>query len=529
MSAPASTQETSSKEINSDFATRKTELKQMTDTASNNKHSKKILYNTLAVYIKIIFNSIITLIATRIVLDCLGANDFGLYNLLAGVILLLSFMNGSLMISTQRYLSVAIGEGKKDKLVSIFNASMTIHLLLALCVLSVLLLMQPILINEILNIPDELKTTAHIVYDIMVVSSAITLLQVPYSAEMNAHQDIYYWAFTEAINCFLRFLSAVALFYIDSNKLEWYSILVLLSLIISALIKLVWCRKKYNETELFLSEMKNKVLIKEMFGFVGWNTLGSSAVLVRNQGVAVILNMFFGTIVNAAYGIANQVNGLVMTLASTITTVFAPSIMQAHGAGDDEKMMKIATMSSKLSFFISSITAIPLIVYMQEILELWLKEIPEYTVEFCTLMIMSFIILQLTAGVNRAIYAVGKIKNYQILITLVMYLIIPVGYLLLKLNFDIMSIFCVILIAQLVILAIEIIYIKVLVPFNISNYVSFIIKSMVLFIIVVVAMEEISVYSKLLNIFMGILYVVAYYYIIFNKEERNIIYQKIKK
>lgn len=363
----------------------------------------------------------------------------------------------------------------------------------------------------------------------MVVSSAITLLQVPYSAEMNAHQDIYYWAFTEAINCFLRFLSAVALFYIDSNKLEWYSILVLLSLIISALIKLVWCRKKYNETELFLSEMKNKVLIKEMFGFVGWNTLGSSAVLVRNQGVAVILNMFFGTIVNAAYGIANQVNGLVMTLASTITTVFAPSIMQAHGAGDDEKMMKIATMSSKLSFFISSITAIPLIVYMQEILELWLKEIPEYTVEFCTLMIMSFIILQLTAGVNRAIYAVGKIKNYQILITLVMYLIIPVGYLLLKLNFDIMSIFCVILIAQLVILAIEIIYIKVLVPFNISNYVSFIIKSMVLFIIVVVAMEEISVYSKLLNIFMGILYVVAYYYIIFNKEERNIIYQKIKK
>ena len=333
-------------------------------------HSKKILLNTVAVYIKIIINTIITLISTRIVLQCLGVNDFGLYNLISGVIVLLSFLNGALMVSTQRYLSIAIGEKNLVKLESYFNASVSIHIITAIVLVILLLVLQPLLINVILNIPKDSVNTAHIIYDIMIASSALTLLQVPYSATMNAHEDIYVWAITEAVNCILRFGAAVLLIYIDSNKLEIYTMLVFCALIISIGFKYMWCRIKYSETKLEIHKMKNKTQIKEMLGFVGWNTFGSLAVLVRNQGVAILLNVFFGTVINAAYGIANQVNGLVMTLASTITTVFSPTIIQARGAGDNEKMIRIAILSSKLSFLISSVTALPLLLLMPQILNI---------------------------------------------------------------------------------------------------------------------------------------------------------------
>ena len=538
MSAPASTQETSSKEINLDSATRKTELKQMTETASNNKHSKKILYNTLAVYIKIIFNSIITLIATRIVLDCLGVNDFGLYNLLAGVIVLLSFMNGSLSFSTQRYLSIAIGEGRQDKLKSIFNSSMVIHAILALCVIMLLLLFQPILINKGLNIPQESIYTAHVVYDIMIATSVCTLLQVPYSAVMTAHEDIYYWAITEALNCFLRFISAVVLIFISSNKLEWYTGLVLVSLVISALAKYIWCRRKYEETKLVLSEMKNKALIKEMLGFVGWNTLGSSAFLIRNQGVAVLLNMFFGTIVNAAYGIANQVNGLVMTLASTITTVFAPSITQAHGAGEDMRMMNIAILSSKLSFFISSVTAIPLLVFMPEILELWLKDVPENSVSFCRLMICTFILMQLTAGLNRVVYAIGKVKWFQIFYTIILTLILPIGYLLFKIGMSVHSIFYVMLLAQVGIMLLEILYVYKFIKFELKKFMLYSISlSMILFCAILacskILIGELSIDSGISEIIFGvvicIMYMLAYISLILSKTENTKLKELLKR
>ena len=538
MSAPASTQETSSKEINSDFATRKTELKQMTDTASNNKHSKKILYNTLAVYIKIIFNSIITLIATRIVLDCLGVNDFGLYNLLAGVIVLLSFMNSSLMLSTQRYLSIAVGEGRQDKLKSIFNSSMVIHAILALCIIMLLLLLQPILINKVLNIPSESIYTAHVVYDIMAVTSVCTLLQVPYSAAMNAHEDIYYWAITEALNCFLRFLSAVVLIFISSNKLEWYTGLVLISLVISALTKYIWCKRKYEETKLILSEMKNKALIKEMFGFVGWNTLGASAYLVRTQGVAILLNMFFGTIVNAAYGIATQVNGLVLTLSSTITSVFTPQITQAHGSNDDNKMIRISILSSKLAFLISSLTAIPLLVFMPEILELWLKDVPENSVVFCRLMIIVFIIMQLTSGLNRVIYAIGKVKWYQILYSFILVLILPIGYVLFRFGISVYSIFYVMIISQVLIMVLEIFYVHKYVKFEIKDVVFYLIILALLSFLIVLSCSYICVnviyiegfFSYILFVVLSCsVYLLLYLLLVFKREELLILLELIKR
>lgn len=499
-------------------------------------HSKKILLNTIAVYIKIITNTVITLISTRIVLKCLGVNDFGLYNLISGVVVLLSFLNGALMVSTQRYLSIAIGEKNRDKLSLYFNASLSIHAILAISLILVLFLLQPLLINYVLNIPEESNATAHIIYDIMVVSSALTLLQVPYSAAMNAHEDIYVWAITEALNCLLRLGAAVVLLFVSSYKLELYTALVFVALMISTGMKFVWCRTKYFETKLDILKMKNKNMIKEMFGFVGWNTLGSSAVLVRNQGVAILLNVFYGTVINAAYGIANQVNGLVMTLASTITTVFSPSIMQARGAGDNEKMIRVAILSSKISFLISSVTALPLLILMTEILHIWLGEVPQHTVEFCSLSLYVFMIMQLTAGLNRVIYAVGKIKWYQIAISLILFSIIPVGYVLFKMGFAVETIFYVMIVGQMLTLIANMYYSYKCVKFNVMKFsIQSVLLPMSIFMVIVESRSfvmnsiELDILKQLiLVLILSFLYVLIYIYSVFDKGERNQLFRIIK-
>lgn len=496
----------------------------------------RILLNTVAVYIKIIINTVITLISTRIVLQCLGVNDFGLYNLISGVVVLLSFLNGALMVSTQRYLSIAIGEKNNDKLSLYFNASLSIHAILAISLILVLFLLQPLLINYVLNIPEESNATAHIIYDIMVVSSALTLLQVPYSAAMNAHEDIYVWAITEALNCLLRLGAAVVLLFVSSYKLEIYTALVFVALMISAGIKFVWCRTKYFETKLDILKMKNKAMIKEMFGFVGWNTLGSSAVLVRNQGVAILLNMFYGTIINAAYGIANQVNGLVMTLASTITTVFSPSIMQARGAGDNEKMIRVAILSSKISFLISSVTALPLLILMSQILHIWLGEVPQHTIEFCSLSLYVFMIMQLTAGLNRVIYAVGKIKWYQISISLILFSIIPVGYILFKMGFAVETIFYVMIIGQVLTLIANIYYSYKYVKYKVLKFsLQSVLLPFAIFLVLeecasgYISMIEINTLNQIIVVVISMMvYVLAYIFSVFDIKERKQLFRIIK-
>lgn len=496
----------------------------------------RILLNTIAVYIKIIINTVITLISTRIVLQCLGVNDFGLYNLISGVVVLLSFLNGALMVSTQRYLSIAIGEKNNDKLSLYFNASLSIHAILAISLILVLFLLQPLLINYVLNIPEESNATAHIIYEIMVVSSALTLLQVPYSAAMNAHEDIYVWAITEALNCLLRLGAAVVLLFISSYKLEIYTALVFVALMISAGIKFVWCRTKYFETKLDILKMKNRAMIKEMFGFVGWNTLGSSAVLVRNQGVAILLNMFYGTIINAAYGIANQVNGLVMTLASTITTVFSPSIMQARGAGDNEKMIRVAILSSKISFLISSVTALPLLILMSQILHIWLGEVPQHTIEFCSLSLYVFMIMQLTAGLNRVIYAVGKIKWYQISISLILFSIIPVGYILFKMGFAVETIFYVMIVGQVFTLIANMYYSYKYVKYNIIKFsLQSVLLPFAIFLVLekcasgYISMIEINTLNQIIIVVISMMvYVLAYIFSVFDIKERKQLFRIIK-
>lgn len=498
--------------------------------------SHKLLFNTIALYGRIIVSAIVSIVGTRIVLKELGVDAYGLYNLIAGVIVLLSFLNGALMISTQRFLSLVIGQGDNKKLNNVFNVSFAIHFCLGLAVVVCLNLIRPLLFDLVLKIPEVLMVDAVIIYNIMIVTSFFTIIMIPYSAVLNAREDMVFFAGAEIVSLLFRLVAAVSLLYVDNNKLIIYTLLMLLALLINVALKYIRCYIKYNEIKLvFKGWLNQKELFSEMSGFIGWNTLGSVAVLVRGQGVAVLLNAFFGTTINAAYGVSSQVNALVMSFAMALTNVFAPSIIRSKGEGNDKKMLDIAIFSSKLSFLLSSAVALPLLVFTPVILDVWLDVIPVYTVEFCRLSIISFLIIQLIPGINRAIYANGQIKWYQIFLSVFMISILPVGYVVFRLTNRPQDVFILIIISQVLTVILTILLSNKYNGLRLKSFIqNSIVKPVVCFILLLIFMFFVqkSIYQVesligiiISSVIYSLLYLGIFAYVVFEKNE----IQKIKE
>lgn len=420
------------------------------------QHSYKVLLNLFTSYLRIIINSIVTLISTRIALNTLGVSDFGLYNLLSGFVSLLSFINGSLLISSQRYFSICIGRKEFEKLNKYFNCSLGIHIILAVILAIVLFLVEQVLFEYVINIEESQLQIAKTIYDIMVLSTIITIGSIPYSAMMTAKEDMNVLASIDIISSFIRLFAAVILLYLESDLLLIYSLINCFAILQKLICEYLWNRFRYKESLFHVSLLIDKRIYKEMVGFVSWNTLGSSSTVIRNQGIALLLNYFYGITINAAYGIANQVNSLVLSFASTLTNVFTPMIVQAHGENKNMRMLYIAILSSKLSFILSTLMALPILIFLDPILRFWLGNVPDYTLSICRYLLINFVIMQLTPGINRVIYAIGKIRKYQIVIFVVTILIIPMGYLLFYLSFDPTSIFVLMCMSQFILLIVTI-------------------------------------------------------------------------
>lgn len=504
------------------------------------QHSIKILLNTIASFLRVLINAVVTIVATRIALKMLGAEDFGLYNLLAGVVMLLSFMNGTLMISAQRFFSIAIGEKDDDKLTRLYNASLSIHLLFGIFIILLFFGLRFYLFNGWLNITPEQIDIGTKVYDIMIISSFITIITIPYSAIMNAHEDMVIMAVVDILSCLVKLSAAIVLLFISHNMLLIYATIMLGATLLKAIMEFAWSKINYSEIRESLYYLTDGRYIKEMFGFVGWNTLGSTAVVVRNQGVALVLNIFFGTIVNTAYGIANQINSMVLSFAATLTTVFSPVIIQAKGSGDEEKMRKTAVFSSKLSFLLSSMIALPILLFLRQILNIWLNIFPDNTFEFCYIIVLSFLVLQLYPGVNRAIYASGKIKGYQIAISLLLLSIIPIGVVLFKMGLPPYAITVVMLCSQVGTLLVTIHYGVKFCGFSYKKlYIQTVLKPILIFVIFLIAFYSIvSMWPFLFthgqstadimwliaySIIIELIYIPVYYCAVLDTDEKSMI------
>jgi Na+-driven multidrug efflux pump len=376
------------------------------------------------------------LYTTRIILTALGVHDFGIFNLVAGVISMLSFLNVSLAVASQRYMSFYLGSGDKIKLQAVFKTSVLLHLVVGFLVVIILEIAGLFLFDGFLNIPNDRVQTAKYVFHFMVISSFFTINAVPYDAAINAHENMLFDSIVGVFESILKLCIAIFISYSNFDRLFIYSLLMASLIIFVRLIKSFYCNRKYWECRIHFKGELDVQLLKEMNIYAGWNLYGTLCSLGKTQGLAVMFNVFFGTVINAAYGIANQVSAQLNFFSQTMLKALNPQIVKSEGSNNRERMLRLAMMASKFGFLLLAFIAIPIIFEMPNVLRIWLINVPEYTVLFCSYILLAIMINQLTIGLDSAIHATGNIKWYMIIAGTIKLLILPFGYILLKLGFS---------------------------------------------------------------------------------------------
>lgn len=437
---------------------------------TNTNAANKVALNTIILYAKMLVTMVISLYSTRLVLSALGATDFGLFNLIAGVIAMLSFLNTAMTVSTQRYLSYHQGKGNLQTQKKIFTNSWVLHLTIGIIVILILLLLTPFLFNGFLNIPINKIGIAKVIYCCMTISVFFSIITVPFTASLNAHENMLWIAIVNIIEAIAKLGIAISLTWIiQSDRLEYYALLMMSLSIVAFLLYSLYCLKKYDECSVTKYRI-DKPLIKELSSFAGWNLFGALCSLGKNQGVAIILNLFLGTAVNAAYAIATQVANQMNFFSATLLKTLNPQIMKSEGMNDRSRMLRLSMIASKFGFFLLAVIAIPCIFEMPAVLNFWLKEVPEYTVIFCILFLIATLANQLTIGLQSAIQATGKIKVYQAIVGSLLLLNLPVSYILLRNEFPVYSVLMSFICIELFACIIRMFFLKKLAGLSIMEY-----------------------------------------------------------
>ncbi|MRG43871.1 hypothetical protein GFS24_02035 [Chitinophaga sp. SYP-B3965] len=393
--------------------------------------ANRVVLNTGFLYGKMLISMFIALYATRLVLNALGVEDYGIFNLVSGIVAMLSFLNSSMTLSTQRYMSFFLGAGDEGKLKTAFNSSVWLHLVIGIVVVGLLEIAGIYLFNNVLNIPVERLPAAKIIFHFMTLSAFFVIISVPYDAIINTHENMFFVAILGILESVVRLSIAICLQYAAADKLILYCGVLVLLTVVLLIAKRVYCALHYKESKINIRDFDGK-LLKEMFAYSGWGMVGASGVIAKTQGVAMILNVFFGTVINAAFGIANQVNAQLSFFAVTMLQSLNPQLVKSEGSGNRERMIMLSLMACKFSFYLMAFFAIPALIEMPFVLKLWLNTIPEHTVIFCRLIIIASLAYQLSAGLQMAVHAVGRIGTYQVIMSILLLLNLPGAYLLLK-------------------------------------------------------------------------------------------------
>lgn len=432
--------------------------------------ANRVIKNTGFLYAKMGITMFISLYTTRLILNSLGASDFGIFNIVGGAIAMLGFLNGAMASATQRFMSYSEGEGNKEKQKSIFNVSFLLHLGISFIVGIALLIAGYFFFNGILNIPADRVFAAKVVYGSLIISTMFTVMTVPYDAAMNAHENMKYYAIVGILESLLKLAVAFACVYTSYDKLIVYGSLMACIPLITLTIMRIYCHRHYEECVIAPRTYWNKGLMKEMTSFAGWNFVGSSASMITMQGVSIVLNAFWGVLANASQGVANQLSGQIMTFSNTMLKALNPVIVKNEGSGNHERMLNAVMTGSKFSFLIMSFFAIPFCIEMPYILLVWLKEPPEYAILFCRLILLRLSFSQLTVTFGTAIGATGKIKNNTIATASIMITMLPLSCLLYYCGAPIATIYWVLIFMVLLLLISNLYFTHRLCNLNLRQY-----------------------------------------------------------
>ncbi len=435
---------------------------------NNISSNKRIAKNTLLLYLRQLFVLVISLYTSRIILDTLGVSDYGVYNVVGSVVTMFVFIRSAMGNATNRYIAYAIGKGEENDLKRIFSTCLYVHLLLALIIVILSEIAGLWLLYNKLEIPADRLTAAFWVLQFSIVTCAIGVLCVPYDAEIIAHEKMGAFAFMSILDVSLKLLLVFVLKVIPWDKLIFYGLFLLLVQLLNRIIYGTYCWRKFPETR--KANQKDLALIKEMFGFAGWNLMGNMASIICAPVINVFLNMFFGPVVNAARGIAVQVQGAVQSFISNFQLAVIPQITKNYAAGNLERMRTLIISSSKLSFFLFLIMALPLCLEAKTILSLWLVEVPEHTVAFLRLVLVIMLVESWQQPLHTANLATGKIKKFQTRKGLTLLLTLPIAYVALKMGAPSEVVFAVQILVTLFSLLVQLFILRPLIKLSLRRY-----------------------------------------------------------
>lgn len=400
----------------------------MTNHSTKNKRLAK---NSIVLYLRMLFTMVIQLYTSRLVLDALGVEDYGIYNVVGGVVILLNSINASLSNANARFIAYEIGAGSKSSLNRLYSCIITIHYIFAIIILIIAETGGLWFVMNKLVIPETRITAARWVYQCAVFSSMITIVSSPYTGLLIAHEKMSAFAFISIFDSVAKLAVAAFLLISPFDRLIVYALLIVLIHLTIRVIYTVYCRRKFDESRYRL--IWDKVISKNILSFAGWTLTGNVAFMGSTQGLNILLNMFFGAVVNAARGISAQVQGATRTFVSGFQTAINPQIIKSYSQKDMQRMQILVNMSSRFSFYLMLLVTIPIVIHTRYILNLWLGEVPDYTVEFVRIMLAVGLINTLQNPTMTALLATGDIRNVQLIESVLLLSVVPVAYICLKL------------------------------------------------------------------------------------------------
>lgn len=421
----------------------------MSNIVSDNK---RIARNTIMLYIRLLVMMTVTFYTSRVVLQVLGVSDFGLYNVICGAVTLFAFVNGSMSGCTQRFLSIAIGKNDSSLSKKTFGVALTLHTGIAIFFFIVMEIIGFFLIGYVLNIPEGRYDTSFFIYHISLLTFCVNFLCVPFEAAIIAHERMDFYAYLSIFDVLakLGILYLLRLFpSIDSLRL--YSILLLLVASSLWTIYVIYSCRKFEMCSLRFSTEKE--LLKEMTSYTFWNTLGHVSYIISTQGYNIIFNIFFGTTINAARGIAVQVSGAVSKFTQNFQLAFFPQIVKLYTMDEREKMLNLVMNATIFSFYLVLFFGIPLFLCIDFVLDIWLTEVPEYTSLFVKVLLVQILISSLDVSADRAVVATGRVKSMNLLNTCNQIFFLVVSYIILKMGIDIMIVMPIMILPTVVLYA----------------------------------------------------------------------------
>ena len=499
-------------------------------------NNTRIAKNTVFLYLRMILVLVVSIYTTRVVLNALGVVDYGIFNVVAGFVSMFAFLNTSMANGIQRFYNFKMGKEGEAALSNVYNTALLIQGILAVIVVLLLETVGLWYLNNKMVIPLERMDTARWIYQFSVISLVLVIMQIPYSAAIMAHERMDFYAYVSIIEVALKLAIAIWLPHVKQDRLFVYGCYSLSVGVLCFLMYFIY--NKLNFKSIKFQKGFHKELFKKMLSFSGWNIFGTFAYMVKGQGLNVLLNAFFGPVVNAARGVASMIENAIHGFSSNIVISFRPQLVQSYANGDLERVRKMMFSLSKISFILLFMLSMPVTIELPFILHLWLGDaVPDYTIQFTVLTLIIMILSSLNTPLSQVVHASGKMKAYQIGTSIVVCSILPVAWVSLKLGGNPIIVYIVCLVMTVINQGVCLLLLKKIFPYSIRDYMKNVIWPCAIvaivatfFPIIIVLILKTSFVRLLLVAIVGVICTAASsYFLILNQTEKSMIVEFIQK